>query len=200
MAHGRRHNKRRENHKDTKSTKAWRVMNKRSTKESGIGLIEVSIALLIFMIGLLTLAQALTLAITLNKKNRENLVATTLCKDKIEQLLSLDFDDDVTNTTVEPVKQTDGSFGLVYPKDGKGLSDGGSIAPAAPSDTAPNKFYRDYINSLGARSDATGAFYTRQWMIETGGDVKTIRVTVTGPRSFGLVNSASMVALKTRAQ
>jgi len=169
-------------------------------KESGIGLIEVSIALLIFMIGLLTLAQALTLAITLNKKNRENLVATTLCKDKIEQLLSLDFDDDKTNTTVAPVKQADGSFGLIYPKDGKGLSDGGSIAPAPPSDTAPNKFYRDYINSVGTRVEVADAFYTRQWKIETEGDIKKVCVTVTGPRTFGLVNSSSMVAIKTRAQ
>src|SRR5438132_73597 len=118
-------------------------MRIKSQNEAGLGLIEVTIALLIFMVGLLSLAQTITLAITLNKKNRENLIVSTLCKDKIEQLLSLDFDDDSSNTA-EPPQPLPGSSILSYSTDGTGLSDGGTIAPDPPSDDPPGKFYRDY--------------------------------------------------------
>jgi type II secretory pathway pseudopilin PulG len=176
------------------------MREQKKQNDSGIGLIEVTIALLIFMIGLIVLAQSLTLAVALNRKNRENLIVTTLCKDKIEQLISLDFEDITTNTTLPPQKQTDGSFGLVYPQDGKGLSDGGSIAPTAPSDDPPGKFYRDYIDTVGNRVSPAGIFYTRQWSIETNGEMKTIRVTVMGPPSFGLVNQSSMIAFKSKSE
>jgi type II secretory pathway pseudopilin PulG len=175
------------------------AMRETSRKDRGIGLIEVTIALLIFMVALLTLAQAITFAITLNRKNRENLLVTTLCKDKIEQLLALDFDDTKTNVSEPPQKKGAGIV-LVYPSNGKGLSDGGSIAPAPASDEDPGKFYRDYIDAVGQRVIAESAFYTRQWRIETDGDMKIIRVTVLGPPSLGLVSQASMVAYKTRAQ
>src|SRR5437773_10539327 len=150
------------------------------------------------MIALLTLAQAATVAIALNRKNRENLTVTTLCKDKVEQLLSLDFDDTTTNTT-EPPEPSGTGIALTYRNDGKGLKDGGSIAPTAPSDAPPEKFYRDYIDTVGSRVIAPNAFYKRQWKVETSGDIKTIRVTVTGPPSLGLVSQASMVAYKNRS-
>jgi Tfp pilus assembly protein PilV len=72
----------------------------------GVSLVEVSIALLVFLIALLALAQSVTLAIGINRKNRENVIANTLCKDKIEQLLSLDFDDVATDTSQAPQPPT----------------------------------------------------------------------------------------------
>lgn len=162
--------------------------------QQGIGLIEVTIALLIFLIALLTLAQAITLAIALNRKNRELLIANTLCKDKIEQLLSLDFDDIKTDTTVDP----SGSPTLRYPTTGVGLSDGGSITP---DPTVP--FFFDNIDAVGQRVSSTSTnriVFTRQWAIDTMGTYKRIRVTVSGPSTFGLVTEASMVAFKSQSQ
>lgn len=176
-------------------------------KALGIGLVEVTIALLIFLIGLLTLAQAFTTALAINRKNRENLIVTTLCKDKIEQLLSLDFDDSASNLSdppdppgPPPANCQASACAKTYKQDGKGLSDGGSVAPNPPDDNPPNNFYRDYIDLIGNRVDPSKAFFTRQWKIETNGDVKTIQVSVTGPPSLGLRSQTSMVAYKTKAQ
>lgn len=167
------------------------MAHKRS--ESGLGLIEVSVALLIFLIGLLALAQAVIGAVIINTKSRDLTRVSTMCKDKAEQLMSLGFDDISTNTTVEPSGDP-----LIYPATGGfGLACtgtpciGGSIAP-----NPPVTGYVDFLDIAGRRVPQAQARFTRQWRITRNGNIKVIEVTVKGdPRAFSY-QSARVVTYK----
>jgi prepilin-type N-terminal cleavage/methylation domain-containing protein len=149
--------------------------------QRGVTLIEITIALAIFLIGLLALAQAIVGVVVLNSKNRELTRVATMCKDKAEQLISLDFSDTTTNTAVEPTGDP-----LVYPATGVGLANGGTNPPATPI-----AGYVDYLNQDGKRvaSTSSDARFKRQWRISQNGSMKTIVVTVTGNSSAAFKNA-----------
>jgi hypothetical protein len=158
--------------------------------ERGTTLIETVIAvslLLVVMIGLLSMA-ALATVYTENHGHLEART-TEYAQDKMEQLLTLVYTDQVTNTIVFPAA----------PNGGSGLSLGGS------SDTnAPVAGYVDWLaqdGSLlggGVTPPATW-FYERVWRISqlTPG-VKEVIVTATVKSAVGnaLVPRSSVVALK----
>src|SRR5881296_2190769 len=109
--------------------------------EQGLTLIETMIAMLILMIALVSLAQVFGFAMVLNKNHgRDASKTTTFAHDKMEELNNLLFTTTATDTS------TNLTLNPPYPANGKGLTVGGSIAPAAVS-----QGYVDYLDQNGAR-------------------------------------------------
>ena len=61
------------------------------TDESGFTLIEVAIASLISMLGLIFLASLFTLSISQNRMNRQFNVTTALAQEKLEEFNAIDL-------------------------------------------------------------------------------------------------------------
>ncbi len=143
----------------------------RFDEESGITLVESMIALLIMLVGLLSIAQVLAFSVVASKTyGRDATKATAYAHDKMEELTGLDFSDTTTNLTTNPP----------FPSNGVGLTAGGSIAPEAPVEG-----YVDYLDTAGVRTDATNAAFTRQWqIIDESSNAKRILVSVTSNKSF----------------
>jgi type II secretory pathway pseudopilin PulG len=131
-----------------------------------MGLVEVLVAMIILVTGMMALMSAFTMGVAANKKQGEIATRTTIyAVSKMEELMALHFSDTSTNTTVSPVSPTGGT----------GLSDGGGVVRGAPAQR-----YVDYLSADGVRVSAATAFYTRQWQIVTNasGGSKTITVVV----------------------
>jgi hypothetical protein len=163
-------------------------MRKKMSDESGLTLVETLTALLILLVGLLSLAQVLAFTLAVSKTHgRDSSKATAAAHDKMEELTDLRFDDTTTNLTVN----------APYTSDGVGLTAGGSIPPAAPV-----AGYVDYLDNEGARTTSGNSAYTRQWQViddATVTDLKRIVVTVTSNKSFevGTPPSTTIVTEKT---
>jgi prepilin-type N-terminal cleavage/methylation domain-containing protein len=161
-------------------------MCRNKSDESGMTLIETLIALMILLVGLLSMAQVLAFSIIASKTYGRDMTKTTAsAHDKMEELKGLRFADTATNVTVNPP----------YPANGVGLTAGGSIPPAAPA-----AGYVDYLNFTGARTTAAEAAYTRQWQIvNESATLKRIAVVVTSNKSFryGAAPSTAVVTQKT---
>lgn len=174
-------------------------------RSRGLTLVEVTVALLIFLIALLALAQASASAIILNMKNRDLMKVSTMCVDKSEQLLGLSFTDVTTNTTVEPTGDP-----LTYPATGTGLcvttpcTSPCATPPCSRGSVAPDPLqtgYFDYLDFTGQRVAATdpNARFIRQWRItQTSTGIKVIEVTVTGDPRAAAYQFAKTVTYKSR--
>jgi prepilin-type N-terminal cleavage/methylation domain-containing protein len=145
-------------------------MNGCIKEQSGMTLIESMIAMLILLVGLLSIAQVLTLSIIASKNyGRDAGKTTASARDKMEELSGLNFTD---------VR----------------LTAGGSIDPANPA-TA----YVDYLDPDGSIIVPGPGAYTRQWqIIDDSTSLKRIIVSVTSTRSFkhGVAPSTTMVTEK----
>ena len=160
--------------------------------EAGVGLIETLVAsllLVVMMAGLLSVG-SFALATTENRGHLSTRT-TEYAQDKMEQLLSLAFGDEQTDTTQFPSVNTGGT----------GLAIGGSSNPNAPAAD-----YIDYLDQSGnllcpcAGTDAPdGWFYRRVWGVTSvSGTLKEVSVTVETATSFGkgLLPRSTVVALK----
>jgi type II secretory pathway pseudopilin PulG len=161
-------------------------MTRRFGGEEGTTLIEVVVAsaiLVTLMAGLMSLA-GLAISTT---ENQGHLAARTTeyAQDKMEQLLSLQFNDSVTDTRTFPAAASGGS----------GLVVGGSSNPNAPVAS-----YVDYLDDNGNLCGTTGAacaapsgitapsgwFYRRVWEITSPStNLKRITVAAATARGFG---------------
>jgi len=145
-------------------------MYKRLKEASGMTLIESMLSILILLVGLLVLAQVLTMSIVASKTyGRDAGKATVSARDKMEELSGLDF----TNAA---------------------LNAGGSIAPSSPVTG-----YVDRLNADGTINTNGAPDYTRQWqIIDDSANLKRIIVSVTSNRSFdhGTPPSTVMVTEK----
>ncbi len=170
--------------------------------ERGVTLLETVVALSILLIVALSLLPLGVLAIS-TTETQGHLVArvTEYSQDKMEQLLSLAFNDSVADTRARvatPFGTTSG---------GTGLAVGGSANPAAPA-----ALYVDYLDALGTPVDATGTaapagwFYRRVWQISLvpvpvgAPAVKQVAVTTTVARrvgSVGVVPRTTVISQKT---
>ena len=152
-------------------------------RQDGFTLVEALVAMLILAFALVSLAHLFGVAIFLNKNQGRDATKTgAFAHDKIDELAALAFGDMTTNVTVNPP----------YPANGKGLSAGGSIPPAAPVSS-----YVDYLDRNGARTTPVNAFFTRQWQIaDESTALKRITVTVTSNRVAD-VRSAPIAVLAT---
>ena len=162
-------------------------------REAGLGLLEVMIALSILLVLALGILPLGVLAIS-TTENQGHLAArvTEYSQDKMEQLLTLAYNDASTNTRVFP-SATSGGTGLVV---------GGSADPSA----AVVAGYVDYLDASGnvlASAGTTapaGWFYKRVWQITSPfTNMKQVTVTsiVAGGFGHGRTPQATLVALKT---
>ena len=154
--------------------------------ESGLTLVESLIAMLILLIGLLGLAQVLTISVMASKAyGRDAGLATAAARNKMEELIGLQFSDTTTNLTNSPP----------FASNGVGLTAGGSIYPADPI-----AGYSDRLDSTGARTTTASAVeYVRQWRIVNDSvTLKTISVSVRSTKSFnyGVAPSTTIVTHK----
>jgi prepilin-type N-terminal cleavage/methylation domain-containing protein len=135
----------------------------------GFSLLEMLIATTLLLAGVAPLLALFTHGMATNKMQGEFTSRTVVyAQAKMEELISLNFTDTTSDTTVAPIA----------PSGGTGLTSGGSIDP----DYITNG-YSDYLDQYGNRVPAAQAFYTRQWQITdnlTSGFTtsKTIRVYV----------------------
>lgn len=162
-------------------------MRRIQADDSGMTLVETMIAMLILLIGLLSLAEIMAYSIVASKTyGRDSTKATAAAHDKMEELTSLSFTDTNTNVTVA----------APFPANGVGLTAGGSVPPNAAVGG-----YSDYLDFTGTRTTADAAAYTRQWqIINDSATVKRIIVTVTSMKSFkyGTAPVTTVVTYKTQ--
>jgi hypothetical protein len=128
----------------------------RFKSESGLTLIETTVAtamLLVAMIGLLSMA-ALATVYTENHGHLEART-TEYAQDKMEQLLSLAYTDLVSNTVVFPAAASGGT----------GLTIGGSITTSAPTNGFVDWLAYDGSLLGGGAAAPTDWYYERVWQI-----------------------------------
>jgi len=165
----------------------------RLRSEAGLGLLEVVIALSILLVLSLGILPLGVLAIA-RTENEGHLAARTTeySQDKMEQLLSLAYNDAVTDTRFFPSAASGGT----------GLAVGGSSNPSAPA-----AFYVDYLDLSGNLLASSGTtapanwFYKRTWQITSPfTNIKQVTVTTIVARGFGhgRTPQATLVALKSR--
>ena len=164
----------------------------RLRSDAGLSLLEVVIAmsiLLVLGLGLLPLG---IMAVS-TTENEGHLVAraTEYSQDKMEQLLSLAYNDASTDTRVFPAAVSGGT----------GLAVGGSAIPGAPVAR-----YVDYLDSSGNLVAGVGTnppadwFYKRVWQVSSPStNMKQVAVTTIVVRSIGRAGrtpQATLIALK----
>ncbi len=156
--------------------------------ESGIGLIETLLAMVILAVGISAMMGLFAVSSTYNhEQGNVGSRASGFAEAKMEELLSLAFTDSATNTAVWPPAGAGGT-GLCGTL-GANASCGG-VDPATQLNS-----YVDYLDFQGTRVSATAVdangqlrqFYVRQWMIQADatGNLKTITVRTTARRSLG---------------
>ena len=162
------------------------------TCERGTTLLETAVAsaiLLIMLVGLLSMA-GVAAALT---ENHGHLAARTAeyAQDKMEQLLSLKFGDEQSNTTLFPTATAGGT----------GLAVGGSVDPDEPEEG-----YTDYLDRNGTLlcpcegDPPADWFYKRMWQVSSvSGTLKQITVTsiVSRAAANAFAPRSTMVALNT---
>jgi len=161
-------------------------MNKNLKEESGMTLIESMIALLILLIGLLTMAQVLAFSVIASKNYGRDAGRTTVsARDKMEELTALRFTYTYTNTS-DTFTDT-------------GLTTGGSLYPSTPVTG-----YVEYFGPNGGTASASDATYVRQWEIsDISANQKKIMVSVSSTDKrrlrYGERPSTTLVTVKTRS-
>jgi hypothetical protein len=145
--------------------------------ERGVTLVETVMAIFICLVTFAGLGAAIFAALIQNKnQGAEITVATTLARDKMEQLLGLSFADTTTNVT-----------GITGGGWGTGLTAGGTLTQVTACPTSgPAVGYTDFMDTFG--NQITGACptvanftYVRQWTI-----TDTVASAAGPPRVFGL--------------
>jgi len=166
---------------------------KRSGGQDGVTILETLIALsvlLVVSVGILAMGMV-AMTTTENQGHRAARTAE-YAQDKAEQLLSLAYKDQGSDTTVFPTADTGGT----------GLQVGGSSDP-----NAPVAQYVDYLdkdgNLLASGGGApAGWFYERVWQISTpAGTANLKQITVTATAAAGVSRAqaprSSVTVLKT---
>jgi hypothetical protein len=161
-----------------------RTVESKREKGAGFGLVEVTIAMAVLLVGLGAMLNLFLMAAGLSANQGETAKRVTeYAQDKMEQLLSLDFLDSTSDTSVYPISATGGT-GLGGALAASTTLPTGGIDPASPATG-----YVDYLDASGSLvgAGASTALYVRQWSISTGSSttIKTVTVTVRAMRSMG---------------
>jgi hypothetical protein len=165
-------------------------------EQRGLSLIEAMIATMVFLFGIVSVMSLFTVAATQNANSGEFATRTTeYAQDKMEQLITLTFNDSTTNTTVYPPTSTGGT-GL-----GASLAAGGTVGSV--NTASPTSGYVDYLNAQGnLLASSTGWFYKRQWSISlnAAGTMKTITIVVITKTQAGASKppSTKLISYKTK--
>ncbi len=169
------------------------------SSQAGTTILEVLVATGILTVAAAGLLAAFSLGIVQNKSQGEIATRTAdFSRDKIEQLLAMDFADSSTDTTVYPTSPTGGT-GL-----GGTMAANATVGGVNPA--APVGGYVDYLDAAGnLLASATSAFYTRQWSVgmDSSGTIKTTTVVTTAASAAGgrgRVPSTTLVCMKVLLQ
>ena len=169
-----------------------RTRARKVRSESGLSLIETMIAAIVLVTGVLALMGVFTTTTAENWNQGDRATRTTeYAEDKIEQLLSHDYNDTATNTGVYPPTVIGGT----------GLAPGGGVVNGAPV-----AGYVDYIDNTGAQqAAAANAAFVRQWSVAANltNTLKTITVVVRALNTVnpgGVAPSTTLVVTKSIIQ
>jgi len=166
-------------------------------RERGSSLIEMMIAAMVLLSGIVPLMGVFGVAVSQNGSYVDTATRTGFyAQDKMEQLMALTFADATADTTVYPTADVGGT--------GLGGTMAGNSTLGSVAATAPVAGYVDYLTLQGAlQANATGATYKRQWSISTDatGNLKTITVLVTTVRYAGpgRAPSTTLVCMKSNS-
>ena len=148
--------------------------------QSGMTLIETVVALAILLIVAIGVTTLTVIAIE-TTENQGNLSARTAeyAQDKLEQLISLSYADNSTDTTAFPACSATSTTPPAC-STGTGLTVGGSSNPSTPVST-PGNGYVDYLDVNGnPLTSSAGWYYIRVWQISTpAGTTNLKQITVT---------------------
>jgi hypothetical protein len=125
-------------------------MSHQRNGERGFTIIEVAVASLISMVGLIFLASLFTLSITQNRTIKQNNATTALAQQKLEEINAIDYDDDdmrvggdlfEEKSDVAPSGRTVNYFDEVYVEDQSGTV---YVGDQIPDGILPNyrRFWR----------------------------------------------------------
>jgi hypothetical protein len=147
-------------------------------------LVESMIAILILLVGLLTMAHVLTFRLLRAKHMAGCGKSTAAAQDKIEELVGLQFQDTTTDVTVSPAAASRRK---------------GPDCRRQPSLSSNPYRYADYVTATCKPHTANNAAYTRQWQItNNSATLKTIAVSVRSNKSmqFGTAPSTVLITQK----
>lgn len=150
------------------------------------------VAAAVLVIGITGLMGAFTFAVSQTAGQGEDATRTAeYAQDKMEQLMSLTFNDATTDTTAGQVGNGTGLGGVL----GAGNTAGGVIVGS------PTTGYVDYLDSNGGGlSSASGAYVVREWKIteDSTTNLKTLTVLCYVVAGSGGVSSPSttLVSIK----
>jgi type II secretory pathway pseudopilin PulG len=182
----------------------------RRSGESGTTLVEVLVATLILISGVLTMAQMFTISTKSNMSSRRTTLTTVLAEQKLEQLRALTWGFDPQGLPVSDFS-TDTAVEPESPNGGSGLQ---PSPPTALQENTPG--YVDHVDVSGqivgnAAQPPAAAVYTRRWSIEplptNPNNTLILQVLVTALRDRGqadqgnvarLPDEARMITIKTR--
>jgi type II secretory pathway pseudopilin PulG len=163
--------------------------------QHGMTLIETLIACTILLVMVIGVLPVFIVGFQTTEQQGNLATRTTqYAQDKMESLVSLEFNDGVTDTTVFPPNAAGGT-GL-----GGTMAASSSVGGVPPAAAAAG--YADYLDINGSPvTSSASAYYTRQWEIATDSTdtLKTIAVVVTaaqGAAVKGLAPSVTLVSIK----
>jgi hypothetical protein len=174
-----------------------------NASERGSTLIEVLVATMVMITGVLGMAQMFSLATTSNASSRANTFTTILAEQKLEQLRSLTWGFDVEGLPLSDFS-TDTSVVPEDPDGGTGLSP--SPVDALRSNTLG---YVDHLDRHGAiigndEVPPAGTVYTRRWSVEplptNPNNTLIIQVLVTRHRDRGQADQGNVIRLGDEAR
>lgn len=165
--------------------------------ERGSSLIEMMIAAVVLLLGIVPLMGVFGVAVAQNGSYVDMATRTGFyAQDKMEQLMALGFADATSDTTAYPTAAVGGT--------GLGGTMAGNTTAGSVNPTAPVASYVDYLTFKGVlQTAAAGATYRRQWSVSTDatGNLKTITVLVTmvGYSGPGAAPSTTLVCMKSNS-
>lgn len=136
----------------------------------GFTIIEVLISMIILLVALLALSSLQTTSVGSNAAGQQTTIATMLAQDKLEELISLDYDDSQLSDTADNFIDTDGN----------GVADYFDWSAAPDHTNADGNGVANPIDSNG--NTVANAGYTRTWNVADNtpdNKMKTVSVNVT---------------------
>jgi len=171
--------------------------------ETGSTLVEVLIATLVLLTGVLAMAQMFVLSTKNNVTSRSDTLSTVLAEQKLEQLRSLAYGFDMAGLPVSDIS-TDTSVSPPAADGGTGLQP--SPASALQENTVG---FVDHVDRNGAVvGNAAGApgnaWYTRRWSVEplptNPNNTLILQVLVTPVRDRGAADQNNVARLQGEAR
>ena len=161
----------------------------------GFSLLEVTIAMVVLLIGLGGMMNVFVIAVSQNASQEDATRTTEYAQDKMEQLMALSFADAATNTTVYPPAASGGT--------GLGSTMAANATVGSINSASPASGYVDYLSSTGALlTSSSGAYYVRQWTIgaDASAKLKTITVYSRAMKSLtrGSAPSTTLVSIESQ--